>query len=69
MCRETRNFFCAKTSHRINILGQLQKAVEMLKNYPSVNLFLGDSFWTNIEMLSIAHCQTIAYVSKDIENY
>jgi len=35
MCRETRNFFCAKISHRINILGQLQKAVEMLKNYPS----------------------------------
>lgn len=48
------------------IMGQLQKPVEMLKIYPSVNLFLGDSLWTNIEMPSIAHCQTIAYVSKVI---
>ena len=47
-------------------MGQLQNPVEMLKIYPSVNLFLGDNFWTNIEMLSIVHCQTIAYVGKVI---
>ena len=33
-----------KNTYIINIMGQLQKPVELLKNYPNINLFVGNSF-------------------------